>query len=337
MINIISAFYISKYKNSLDNQRTDELCNALINNLNCDIIKKIHLFIDDFDSLELLNKIILENYNSSKIVIIGIKKPIYHDFFNYILNTLPNDICMIINSDIYLHFYDINILNLLSYEKYCYALTRYEYDMTHPLIDLYLGSHDSYIFNSKYLDNRIICKETNFKQNSLGIESNIIKSFCELGFKVFNPCKQIKIVHLHKTNLRNYTLNDWIGLHKYGDDSFLKNSCWYIHPSILILNEKKCIVYSFKDNYINYINYILEDKEYSWGETYSIKFLKNNKMEAFGDGNYEIIDDYNIIANFGGRIHNIKFNNNYIEFTSIRKDDSCIVTGKLLYTIEYKL
>ena len=172
-----------------------------------------------------------------------------------------------------------------------------------------------------------------FKQNLIGIESRIIKSFCDLSFKVFNPCNQIKIVHLHKTNLRNYTLNDWIGLHTYGDEYFLKNSCWYIHPSILILNEKKCTVYPFKNNYISYI---LEDKEYSWGES-SIKFLKNNKMEAFGDGNYEIIDDFNIIANFGGIIHNINFNNNYTEFRSIRTDDSCIVTGNMLYTIEYKL
>jgi len=330
MINLISTFYLSKYNSSLDDERTDELIQALINNLNSDIIEKIHLFIDDNDTFEKLNEIKSNNINSHKIVSINIKhQPTYHDFFNYILNNLPNHICMISNSDIYVHSYDINLLKLLAYEKYCYALTRYEYDMTHPLIDNYFGSHDCYIFNSKYLDNRIICENTNFKQNLLGIETRIIKSFCELGFKVFNPCKQIKIVHLHKTNLRNYTLNDWIGLHKYGDDNFLKKSCWYIPPLILSLNQKECIVYSLKNNYINTI---LEDKEYSWGES-RIKFLKNNKMEAFGDSNYEIIDDFNIIANFGGRIHNIKFINNYTEFTSIRTDDSCIVTGEILYKI----
>jgi len=334
MINLITTFYLSKYNSSLDNERTDELIEALINNLNSHIIEKIYLFIDDNDTLEKLNEIKSSNINSHKIISINIKhQPTYHDFFNYILNNLPNNICMISNSDIYLHSYDINLLNLLTYEKYCYALTRYEYDMTYPLINYDCGSHDCYIFNSKYLDHRIICENTNFKQNLIGIETRIIKSFCELRYKVFNPCKQIKIVHLHKTNLRNYTIDDWIGLHKYGDDDFLKKSDWYITPSILSFSEKKCIVYSLKNNNINNI---LENKEYSWGD-HSIKFLKNNKMEAFGDGNYEIIDDCNIIANFGGREHNINFNNNYTEFTSIRKDDSCIVTGKMLYTIEYKL
>jgi hypothetical protein len=59
-------------------------------------------------------------------------------------------------------------------------------------------------------------------------------------------------------------------------------------------------------------------------------------MEAFGDGNYEIIDNFNIIAKFGDREHNIKFSDDYTKFTSIRKDDLCIVIGEILHTIEYK-
>ena len=138
MINIISTFYISKYGSSNDNKRTDELIQALINNINSEIIEKIHLFIDDDDSLEKLNEIKSKSNNSDKIVIIAIKKqPIYHDFFNYILEKLPNNICMIINSDIYLHSYDKNLINLLSFNKYLYALTRYEYDMSHSLINNY--------------------------------------------------------------------------------------------------------------------------------------------------------------------------------------------------------
>ena len=37
-------------------------------------------------------------------------------------------------------------------------------------------------------------------------------------------------------------------------------------------------------------------------------------MDAFGEGCYEFLDKYNILANFGGRIHNIKFNDNYTSF-----------------------
>ena len=330
MINIISTFYISKYGSSNDNKRTDELIQALINNINSEIIEKIHLFIDDDDSLEKLNEIKSKSNNSDKIVIIAIKKqPIYHDFFNYILEKLPNNICMIINSDIYLHSYDKNLINLLSFNKYLYALTRYEYDMSHSLINNYCGSHDCYIFNSKYLDYKIICENTNFKQNLLGIETRIIKSFCDLNYKVFNPCKQIKIVHLHNTNLRSYNENYWIGLHKYGDNLFMMKNCWYVPPSILLINDKDGIIYIFKISKISNLNIILKNKKYSWGDSY-ITFLDNYKMDAFGEGYYKIIDFHNITAIFGNRSHNIKFNDDYTEYISTRKDDSNIINGKLL-------
>jgi hypothetical protein len=101
MINIISTFYISKYNSNLDKLRSAELESCLINNLNSAMIEKIHLFVDDDEAHERLIKI---SNNSDKIKVIEVgKKPNYHDFFNYILQNLENKICMITNSDIYLH------------------------------------------------------------------------------------------------------------------------------------------------------------------------------------------------------------------------------------------
>ena len=77
------------------------------------------------------------------------------------------------------------------------------------------------------------------------------------------------------------------------------------------------------------IHLSLENKTYSW-EKSSIKFLDNFKMDAFGKGTYTVIDKQNIIANFGSRTHNITFNNDYTEFTSTRKDDLQIVSGKVI-------
>ena len=77
------------------------------------------------------------------------------------------------------------------------------------------------------------------------------------------------------------------------------------------------------------IDLSLKNKTYSWENSY-IKFLDNFKMDAFGEGNYIIIDKQNIIANFGNRIHNINFNIDYTEFSSTRKDDLQIVNGKVI-------
>ena len=226
MINIISTFYISKYSSTLDNLRSKELEACLVNNLASKFIEKIHVFVDDNEALNKLKEL---TNNSEKVIVIEVgKKPMYTDFFNYIINNLNNKICMITNSDIFLYECDENLIDNLKENKIAYALTRYEYNMSHPLIDKYQGSHDCYIFNSKFINENIINEHTNFYQNLPGIETHLIKNFCDNGFKVYNPCHQIKIIHLHKTQLRNH--GKWIGLHRCGDDNHFEKSCWCIPP-----------------------------------------------------------------------------------------------------------
>jgi hypothetical protein len=135
---------------------------------------------------------------------------------------------MITNADIFLYECDNNLLENVINTNTAYALTRYEYNMSCPLINNYQGSHDCYIFNSKFIDDKIINENTNFYQNFNGIETRIIKSLCDCGLKVYNPCYQIKIIHLHYSGIRNH--GEWIGLHKPGDYEYFKRSCWCIPP-----------------------------------------------------------------------------------------------------------
>ena len=226
MIHIISSFYISKYSSSLDNLRSKELEDCFVNNLESKFVEKIHLFIDDNQALEKVN---ILSKNSEKVVIIKIgENPKYSDFFEYIIKNLNDKICMITNADIFLYECNDKLIDNLKENKIAYALTRYEYNMSHPLIDNYYGSHDCYIFNSKFINENIINEHTNFYQNFPGIESHIIKNLYDNGFKVYNPCYQIKIIHLHKSELRNH--GEWIGLHRCGDVTHFINSCWCIPP-----------------------------------------------------------------------------------------------------------
>jgi len=97
-------------------------------------------------------------------------------------------------------------------------------------------------------------------------------------------------------------------------------------PDGIVKNINEGIICSL--NFIKY-NINLENKTYAWENSY-IKFLYNFKMDAFGESEYYFVDKQNIIAIFGDRIHDITFNDDYTEFTSIRKDDSQIVTGKVI-------
>jgi hypothetical protein len=195
MINIITSFYISKFNSELNNDRNNELRECLHKNINNPIIKKIHLYIDDNEALEYIN-----NIQSNKINIIEVgKKPLYSDLFSYGINNLKDEFCMVTNSDIYIKEFDLDILNKLN-NNVIFSLTRYEYDMSCPLIMKYQGSHDCFIFKSPINDSFI----NNIKhvQHVWGSENVVLYELLKANLTIFNPCYQLKIVHLHKSDLR---------------------------------------------------------------------------------------------------------------------------------------
>ncbi len=94
------------------------------------------------------------------------------------------------------------------------------------------------------------------------------------------------------------------------------------------INEIKCVDYNTnKDSII--FEHPITSKSYSWND-HKITFLEGNEMEAFGWGYYNKISDYIFKAYFGGREHTLVFNNDYTNYTSIRRDDQEIIKGILL-------
>jgi len=78
----------------------------------------------------------------------------------------------------------------------------------------------------------------------------------------------------------------------------------------------------------NFVNN-LQNKTYTWEDS-QIKFLEDFTMDAFGPGSYSFVDKQNILAVFGGREHNISFNDTFTEFSSTRIGDSEVVNGSLI-------
>lgn len=218
MINIITSFYISVIPGWNNNEeRQNELKECLNINLKNKNIEKIHLFLDDENALNYINKL---NNDKINIISIGIK-PTYKDYFKYSLENLSGKICMITNTDIYLHTLDLNLMEKLNDGNTVFSLTRYEHDFSSFNIDNYSGSHDCFIFKSpinlfKSLDNLL------FPQNIWGSENKVLFEMKNNGIIIYNPCFQIKIVHLHKSEVRNL---DRIRLPK-------KNS-WIVKPSFI--------------------------------------------------------------------------------------------------------
>jgi hypothetical protein len=193
MINIITSFYYIEKNDKQSIDRNEELIGSLKKNISNNFVDKIFLYIDNINALNIVNDL-----NSEKIYIIDIgKQPLYSDMFKYANDNLNDKLCMITNSDIYLHEIDINCINKIS--NNVYSLTRYEHDLTSPLIDNFRGSHDVFMFKSPV---NIDLEKAKHVQNVWGSENSIIDNLIENGNKLYNPCYQIKIVHLHASNLR---------------------------------------------------------------------------------------------------------------------------------------
>ncbi len=195
MINIITSFYISNL-NGNNIERNNELREALNKNIQNNFVEKIHLFVDDEEAKEYILSL-----NSEKINIIRIgAKPTYSELFDYAEVNLKDKICMVTNSDIYLYEFDMKLINKLDDCNTIFCLTRYEYDLSCPLIKKYTGSHDSFIFKSPLT--RTFIDKINHYQHNWGSENVLMYELKNAGIKIHNPCHQIKIVHLHASDLR---------------------------------------------------------------------------------------------------------------------------------------
>ena len=195
MIHIITSFYISSLNSNKNNERNIELQTCLQNNLENPLIEKVHLYLDNNTALEYIKTL-----DQSKLVIISVgSQPLYSDLFNYANTELKDKICMVTNSDIYLHKCDLNILSKLNNSNTVFAMTRYEYDFSCIQIERFVGSHDSFIFKSPI---NIDIDSIKHNQNILGSE-NVVCYELKKNNNISNPCYQIRIVHLHNSFLRH--------------------------------------------------------------------------------------------------------------------------------------
>jgi len=214
MINIVTSFFISKLSRHNIAERNAELVAALQKNVVSPHVDQVHLFVDDEPSMNKLKEVFADTLASGKIVVAAEgKQPLYADFFQYANDALKGKICMVTNSDIYIHSCESHLLEKLIDKPAMYALTRHEYDMSCPLINDYHGSHDSFIFQSPLA---ISVEELKFPQNVWGSEHKLLSNIYHQKITIFNPCLQIKIVHLHKSGIREEN-RKWIGWHTQED------------------------------------------------------------------------------------------------------------------------
>lgn len=238
-INYISTFYISDF-----DKRQEELETVLLKNIANLAFDTLHYFVDNDMALNRLTFLIKGNINAQKVKIAGIKKARYSDLFGYACNII-GEICVITNSDIYFHAMPKNIIQHVSINSnYIYALTRHRYDFSKPLIDNYAGSHDAFIFLSP-INRQLLSKITHF-QFFLGAENIVIYELERLGYKLYNPCLNIIIVHMHRINCRSTKNNIRINIKRSS----------MVAPSAIGIDDYKYKFIRYKQKINRFKNYL---------------------------------------------------------------------------------
>lgn len=200
---------ITQYYKVENKERQKEIDTCL--QLNCKnvFIDEIHLLVEEIYNLEFIdNTLILK----IKQINIG-KRLAYNDVFNYYNNNISNNICILLNSDIYLD----NSIELLKYvnfnENIVLLLNRYEYDNTKSLyllngleandykrtnykfLEPYqetIWAQDCWIFKTKHIK---INEDANFYLGVMGCDNYIAYLFYQNNYIILNPSKLISINH----------------------------------------------------------------------------------------------------------------------------------------------
>jgi hypothetical protein len=123
----------------------------------------------------------------------------YNDYFR-IINAYsdPNDVNVIMNLDIYLDPESCSLLEKIK-PKEMFALCRWE---KQPNGELKFAdrpdSQDAWVFRG-YIDINV-----DFHLGYAGCDNRLAKVFADAGWKVTNPSRTIKTIHIHSSNIRNY-------------------------------------------------------------------------------------------------------------------------------------
>lgn len=180
--------YISFF-DSGNEERQEELIRCLEINTDNKHIDKIYILLEDPNYC-------IPQFNNKKIELVKYgKRPTYKSVFAFINSlNLKNTIHIVSNTDIY---YDdtIELLKSVDFENKLIALTRYETKDNKIVIHHNdRGSQDSWIF---YENVQFDKADIDFYFGIFGCDNRLVYEMRRQGYKIINPCIQIKSYHLH--------------------------------------------------------------------------------------------------------------------------------------------
>jgi len=214
MVTLFTTFHIP-----CQSKRFAEYLRCLQINLSNPSIKQIKVLLEVKNNHNEADLNLLNEIKDEKLEIIKIdQRPLYSDFFA-IANQLGNDqVIAICNADIYFDENSrLDLANNISSDSF-WTISRYDEEGENQWVlteKADIGSHDCWVFRTP-----LRSFQSNYHLGILGCDQMIAQRAVEAGLFVANPCLSIVSHHLHRSDVRNDTLNQY-GESYWQDKEFL--------------------------------------------------------------------------------------------------------------------
>lgn len=212
-MNIITQLYRYQVDDTTSNeqkakieQRHLELDRCLQVNIQHSFVKKIYVMYEKEFDKEYYENLVSDYKSKIEFIYVG-RQAHYKDFLVFVRKNIPdNEVVCFLASDIYINF-NLNISffdNMLPVNT-VFGITRHEpTDKDHTICNKDTcclahstgGCGDCFIFRTPMPEN-IDLEALDHKQNRWGGECNFLHQWYKVGAKVWNPCFQVKTIHLH--------------------------------------------------------------------------------------------------------------------------------------------
>lgn len=187
------AIGINYYKD-ISNNRQEELNYCLQKNIENKHVTTIILMCNREESLY-----IYKRFNTDKmILLIGTGRPTYNNFIEHLSN-VSEPIKAIINTDIYLDRFTSNLFDKIK-DGELWALSRWDQTSDGSKLWKHRDSQDVWAWRGSMH----VQLGADFSLGRACGANRIAKIFSDSGYKILNPSMDVKTIHVHASNIRNY-------------------------------------------------------------------------------------------------------------------------------------
>lgn len=192
-------------KNKIEQRHIElELCLQI--NISHDFVKKMYVMYENESDREYYLNCVKQWENKIEFIYLR-HQAHYKDFLDFIhKNISSNEVVAILASDIYFNWnLDLSFFDMFLPRNTVFGLTRHEpTDKEHTICNKETcalahsagGCADCFIFRTP-MPEKLDLNALDHKQNRWGGECNFLHQWYKVGANIWNPCFQVKTIHLH--------------------------------------------------------------------------------------------------------------------------------------------